>query len=99
MNLWINGLTLILGLCAWFLPLVGLVRGRRWRSLMQGSLACCALSLLLVILHLNCLVLWGDLSALLDTMSALCAAAALLTGVTLLLNALLCAVRGRAKRA
>lgn len=99
MGIWMTLGSLLLGLLSWFLPLVGLVRGKGWRNYMTASLAACAGSLLLVVLYLEYLVFYADWSALLDTMAAFRFVSVGLLVVTLLLNALLSVVRGRGRTA
>lgn len=75
----------VLGLCACALGL-GAVAKRGCCRLSMGSLTCCALALLLQILEIRRRVALADWSALLDTIPAVTAAAALLLAVTVLLN-------------
>lgn len=75
----------VLGLCACALGLAALAKRGSCR-LSLGSLTCCALALLLQILEIRRRVALADWSALLDTIPAVTAAAALLLAVTVLLN-------------
>lgn len=88
---WLNLGSLVLGLIAWILPVVNVMRrkeGRRGAALSCLSLAACALSLSLQIFYTEHLVNKGDWSALMDTTHAVSVVATTLLVVTLALNAL-----------
>lgn len=82
--------SLALGLIAWIVPVRYMARraagGRRTGRPAVVSLGCCALSLWLQIWYSHHLVEIQDWSALLDTSGAVHKAAAVLLGITLLLN-------------
>jgi cytochrome c oxidase subunit 4 len=89
---YLNVARLILGLTAWILPAVNLLRrnrsdraGRAVLSLL--SVSACAVSVCLQLFYSAHLVRIEDWSALLDTADAVALVAAVLVGVTLLLNA------------
>lgn len=90
---WLPNLgSLVLGLAAWLLPALGMA-GRRptpvkTAALAAGSFCACALSLLLVLLHLKQVTAHQDWSALMDTLPAFCLAASVLLIVALALNLL-----------
>ena len=89
--LFLTWLPLALGLAAWLLPVLGMA-GRRTpaktTALAAGSFCACALSLLLVLLHLKQVTAHQDWSALMDTLPAFCLAASVLLIVALALNLL-----------
>ena len=83
--------SLVLGLIAWMLPVVNLMRykGREhnnWIALSIMSISACAISLYFQIINSNYLVKIGDWSALMDTMGAVVFASAILLAVTIILN-------------
>ena len=87
----LNLVSLLLGLIAWAIPCVCLLRpaeGARTAGLLPCSLSACAAALLCQILYTDHLVQTADWSALLDTSRAVAWAASLLLAVTLLLNGL-----------
>jgi len=90
---WLNLGSLALGLLAWALAAVNLLRcheaGKRNGVFFSAaSLSACAASLCLQIFSIEHLVKSGDWSALLDTVPAVARAAALLLAVTVILNAI-----------
>ena len=83
--------SLILGLIAWWLPVVALMRyknreGRNWVTLSIISISACAVSLCFQILYNNHLVQIEDWSALMDTTGTVALVAAVLLIVTIILN-------------
>lgn len=83
--------SLILGLIAWGLPVVALMRyknreGRNWVTLSIISISACAISLCFQILYNNHLVQIEDWSALMDTTGTVALVAAVLLIVTIILN-------------
>ena len=80
----LNLSSLILGLTAWGFAIAGLKR----RRMSLTSFALCLLSLVLQFAELTHRVQIGDVSAILDTVSAVTMAAAVLSAGTLLLNTL-----------
>ncbi len=85
--------SLLLGLAAWILPVVNLMRfknhnHRNWVALSITSISACAVSLCFQIFYNYHLVKIEDWSALMDTMGALVFVAATLLIVTIILNAI-----------
>jgi len=83
--------SLILGLVAWMLPVVNLMRHRKhdqrnWVALSMVSIGACATSVCFQIFKIKYRVNMADWSALLDTMSAVAFFSAGLLIITLLLN-------------
>ena len=86
---WLNLGSLVLGLIAWTLPIVNLMRyknhnRKNWSTLSIMSLSACAISLYLQIVYAFNLVKIGSLSNLIE--SAWVDASSVLLIVTLLLN-------------
>ncbi|MGX7394672.1 hypothetical protein [Carnobacterium mobile] len=82
-----------LGLIAWILAIVNLIRyknNRRqhWATFSILSVAACAVALYFPLVYSSHLVNIGDLSALMDTIATITSAAAILLIVTLILNGL-----------
>lgn len=89
---WLNLGSLVLGLVAWLLPVVNLVRSgkagqRNFAVLSIVSVSTCAVSLCLQIFYTDYLVKIGDWAALMDTSSAVALVSATLLVITLVLNA------------
>ncbi|WP_188456028.1 hypothetical protein [Virgibacillus oceani] len=85
--------SLVLGLIAWILPVVALMRykehgHRNWISSTIISISACAISLCFQIFYNSHLVKVRDWSALMDTMGAVAFFAGVLLIGTILLNAL-----------
>ena len=83
--------SLILGLIAWTLPVVYLVRfnkanHKNWIVFSVTSVSACAISLCMQIYYTDHLVKIEDWSALMDTSSAVAMVATLLLTVTIILN-------------
>lgn len=83
--------SLLLGLLAWVLPVINLVRrdktkNKSWVALSVASISACAISLYLQILYQNHLVKIEDWSALMDTSNAVALVSAILLSVTVILN-------------
>ena len=83
--------SLVLGLIAWILPVVNLMRyekqnQKNWVPLTIMSISACAISLCFQIFYNYHLVKIEDLSALMDTTGAVAFVAAVLLIVTILLN-------------
>lgn len=83
--------SLILGLIAWILPVVNLMRykkhaHRNWALLSIMSTSACAVSLCFQIFYNYHLVKIADWSALMDTMDAVVFVAVVLLIVTIILN-------------
>lgn len=75
--------SLILGLAAWVLPVIGMFRRR---NLTRWSVSLCAAALYLQILQTNILVNKGDWAAIEDTYPAISFAASVLIIITAALN-------------
>lgn len=91
MYVWLNVGSFVLGLIAWMLPVVILMRykkneHRNWLTFPIMSLSACAISLSFQIFYTYHLVEIEDWSALMDTTSTVALAAAVLLIVTILLN-------------
>lgn len=89
----LNVMSLILGLIAWILPVVNLMRykkrnHRSWVILSFLSMSACATSLYLQIVYNDHLVQIADWTALMDTSEFVVYASKVLLVVTLLLNAI-----------
>ena len=89
----LNVASLILGLIAWVLPVISLMKYRRthnqnWITLSILSLSACAISLCFQLFYSYHLVKIEDWAALMDTTGAVVFAATVLLLVTLLLNAI-----------
>jgi len=85
--------SLVLGLIAWILPVVNLMRfkkhgNRNWVTFSVISISACAISLYFQIFYAYHLVKIEDWSALMDTMGAVAFVAAVLLIVTIILNAI-----------
>ena len=85
--------SLLLGLLAWILPVVNLMRRkkqdyRNWVVLSIMSISACAISLCFQIFYNYHLVKVEDWSALMDTAGAVSFVAAVLLIVTIILNAI-----------
>lgn len=79
--------SLVLGLIAWILPVVGLIWiSKHWVALSIISLSACAISLIFQIYYNYHLVQIEDWSALMDTMRGVVVAATVLLIGTLLVN-------------
>ncbi|WP_342508269.1 hypothetical protein [Sporosarcina sp. FSL K6-2383] len=90
---WLNVGSLVLGLIAWILPVVSLMRYKQgghknWAAFSVMSVSACAISLYFQICYNHHLVTIEDWSALMDTTGALVKVAAILLIVTIVLNAL-----------
>ncbi|WP_243120522.1 hypothetical protein [Pelotomaculum sp. FP] len=88
---WLNLGSLVLGLIAWILPVVNLVRHnkadrRNWVVFSVASVSTCAISLCMQIFYTDHLVKIEDWSALMDTSHAVALVATLLLAVTIILN-------------
>ena len=83
-----NLLSIGLGLLAWSLPVIYLCIKKRREFFTCGSLLCVVFSLYFQIRELTRLVQKPDLSAVLDTITAVCFCATVLTIFTLAVNAI-----------
>ncbi|WP_313756665.1 hypothetical protein [Tissierella sp.] len=85
--------SLALGLIAWILPIISLVKSEKrnhdnWAILSVISISACAISLCFQIFYNNHLVKIADWSALMDTTGAVTFVSAVLLTVTIILNAI-----------
>ncbi|MED1863714.1 hypothetical protein P4V41_09655 [Fictibacillus nanhaiensis] len=80
--------SLVLGLIAWILPVVNLLRkkNKNWMMLSTISISACAISLCFQIFYTYHKVLVEDWSALMDTMYATAFASVALLIITIVLN-------------
>ena len=88
---WLNLGSLVLGLIAWILPIVNLVRykkggNRNWTALSILSMSACTISLWFQISYNHYLVGIKDWSALMDTTGTLVWVSGVLVIVTIMLN-------------
>ncbi len=90
--------SIVLGLIALILPVVNIMRFKKYdqKNLSIMSISACAISLLFQIFYNYHLVKIGDWSALMDTMGAVTFVAAVLLFITIALNVIaLIAYRGK----
>lgn len=90
---WLNLGSLVLGLIAWVLPVLNLMRHnkadhRNWAALSVASISACAISLCMQIFYTDHLVKIEDWAALMDTSHAVAMVATILVVVTIILNAI-----------
>ena len=83
--------SLVLGLIAWFIPVVCLAKRKKsesknWIVYPMSSISACAISIFLQILYQNHLVNIEDWSAISDTTHGVAVVSAILLVVTLVLN-------------
>ena len=91
MTVLLNLGSLVLGILAWVLPIINLMRSRKhvhrnWVALSIMSISASSTSLYLQILEINHRVKLAGWSALMDTMGALAFVSAILLIVTIILN-------------
>ncbi|MPN58831.1 hypothetical protein SDC9_206546 [bioreactor metagenome] len=94
--------SLVLGLIAWVLPVISLMRRdktrhRNWSAFSVASVSACAVSLCMQLYYTNHLVQIKDWSALMDTSSAVALISTINLAVTILLNGITLAVYLRKK--
>ena len=90
---WLNIGSLLLGLIAWILPVINLMRNNKhehknWGVLSFISISACAISLIFQILYNDHLVKIEDWSAIMDTSHGVVVASAVLLIFTFILNGL-----------
>jgi cytochrome c oxidase subunit 4 len=89
---WLNVGSLVLGLFAWILPVIGILIARKRRlnfwSLTTLSLLACAIAIFFQMLSNQHLIDIDDMSALLDTSKAVIVVSGILLIVTAILNAI-----------
>lgn len=83
--------SLVIGLIAWLLPLIGLLQSKnndfkKWGLLSSLSLSACSISLIFQLYYQYHLVIIEDWSALMDTTGGVIFAATVLLSVTFILN-------------
>ena len=88
---WFNIGSLLLGLIAWLLPIINLVKynkaqNRNWIVLLFASMSACAVSVLFQIVYQEYLVRIEDWSAIMDTAWGVLFVSAVLIIVTIALN-------------
>ncbi|MEY8417189.1 cytochrome c oxidase subunit 4 [Tissierella praeacuta DSM 18095] len=91
--------SLVLGLIAWILPIINLVKSEKnnhdnWATLSVISISSCAISLCFQIFYNNHLVKIADWSALMDTTGAVSFVSAVLLTVTIILNVITLVIYG-----
>lgn len=93
MNGLLNIGSLILGLCAWMIPIVGLLKGKvSFLSAVKAifiSFVCALISMLMQMMETKQVVARNDWSALMDTQGAVVFAAIVMSAVVVLLNGIL----------
>ncbi len=89
---WLNGGSLVLGLVAWVLPIIGILIAREKKlhfwSLTALSLTACAIAIFFQMVYNQHLIDINDMSALLDISKAVTYISGILLLVTGILNAL-----------
>jgi cytochrome c oxidase subunit 4 len=88
---WFNVGSLILGLSAWILPIINLIKQnkaehRNWIILLLISMSSCAISVLFQIVYQNHLTKIEDWSAIMDTIWAVMFVSTVLIVTTIILN-------------
>lgn len=100
---YINLVSLILGLVAWLLPLICLMRGinrlgKYHHMVSTLSMTTCASALFLQMIYTQHLVRIRDWSALMDITDAVVFASAVLIGITVILNIVLVYISHKVRR-
>lgn len=89
---WLNGGSLVLGIIAWTLPIIGILIARTKKlnfwSLTALSLSACAIAIFFQMMYNQHLIDIEDMSALLDTSKAVTYISGILLLITGILNAL-----------
>ena len=87
---WLNIASLILGLIAWILPTINLLKhespSRSWMTLTFLSFSACSISLVFQIFSISEWVKVNDWTALMDTIGAIMTASSILIIGTIVLN-------------
>lgn len=83
--------SVVLGLIAWILPIINIIKYKKqnngkWATLSITSMGACATSIYFQILNNNHLVNIEDWTAIMDTIGALVFVSSVLIGVTMVLN-------------
>jgi cytochrome c oxidase subunit 4 len=93
MHIWLNVGSIMLGLIAWILPIINLVRpnkdkNKSWTLLSMVSISACVIALWFQILYNNHLVNVEDWSAIMDISEGITRISFILAIITLVLNAI-----------
>lgn len=93
----LNRGSLLFGLIAIILPIINLMRenksiNKNWSIFSIASASACAISLFMQIFYINHLVNIEDWTAMMDTLSTVALASALLLVITITLNAIVCSI-------
>ncbi len=85
MSVFFNMASLVLGLAAWVLACIAVIK-RKPQNFSFLSFTFCVLSLVFQLCEINNRVNMGDFSAIMDTIRAVVLASAIMSGVTIVLN-------------
>lgn len=81
--------SIIVGLAGWLVPIIGVnVNRRKSHTLSVISFSCCAIALVMQLVEIRHRVMIGDISAVMDTISAILGAEVVLVLVTIFINIL-----------
>lgn len=81
--------SIVVGLAAWLVPVIGVnVNKGKSHDFSVASFSCCAMALVLQLVEIRHRVMIGDLSAVMDTISAILMAAVVLVVITMFINIL-----------
>jgi len=83
---WLNVGSLLLGLIAWILPVINLLKRKMNVLFTFASISACAVALYLQIIYQNYLAIKEDWSAIMDTSGGLVFVSSVLLAITLVLN-------------
>lgn len=91
MYAWLNLGSIMLGLIAWILPIINLIRpnkdkNKNWALLSMASISACVIALWLQILYNNHLVNIEDWSAIMDISEGIIRVSFILAVITIVLN-------------
>lgn len=86
MSAFFNLMSILLGLCAWGLPVYSIITRRHRSGFPGASFGLCSVSLLFQIFEIRHRIFIGDFSALDNTIHAIVLAAMVLLCITLILN-------------
>ncbi|MDU5111045.1 MAG: hypothetical protein E6248_11395 [Clostridium sp.] len=87
----LNPVSLILGIIAWILPIINIIKYKKnnnenWATLSIVSMSACAISIYFQIIYSNYLVNIEDLSSLMDTIGTSVFMSSVLLIITIILN-------------
>lgn len=88
MSAFFNISSLFLGLISWVIPVFALLQKKNPSGAAGISFLCCTLALLLQLMEIRNRVIFGDLTAVMDTISAVVTAGAVMIAVCTALNLL-----------